>query len=100
MIFHLGFELPAPPVLDADSEALTHREMEIIRIQIRKNAKVIDAYVERLDLYLNREKVPKSEGFVKRLRGRMFLLMEENDTFRRSFWREMKRETDRIRLSR
>ena len=91
MTFHLGFELPQPPApfLDSASELLTPRELEIIRKQIRKNSNVIESYVLRIDLFVNAEKYPKDEKFVRKLRERMFLLMEENDTFRRLLWRDV-----------
>ena len=87
MAFHLGFELPAPPVLDAEGEGLTREEVRIIKRQIRKNADVIDSYVSRVDLFVNQEQYPCREKFIERIRERMFLLMEENDTFRRLLWR-------------
>lgn len=89
MGFHLGFELPEPPVLDADSEGLTPYEVKIVKEQIRKNAAVIDSYIARIDLFVNKEKYPRQEEFVKKIRERMFLLMEENDTFRRTLWQHM-----------
>ncbi len=96
MVFHLGFELPVlsqAPALDAESGVLTPRETEILRCQIRKNTEVIDSYVGRIDLFVNREKYPKGEGFIQKIRRRMFLLMEENDTFRRVLWRHLQWET-------
>ena len=87
MAFHLGFELPEPPVLDAEAEGLTSAEVRIIQRQIRGNAEVIDSYVRRIDLFVNQERYPKEEKFIRRLRERMNLLMEENDTFRRLLWR-------------
>lgn len=89
MAFHLGFELPAPEVLDSDSEELTPHELKIIKKQIRKNSAVIESYIERIDLFVNAEKYPKNENFVQKLRDRMFLLMEENDTFRHLLWRDL-----------
>lgn len=95
MAFHLGFELPVlpeAPALDAESNVLTPKEAEILRRQIRKNAEVIDSYVGRIDLFVNREKYPKGEVFIQKIRRRMFLLMEENDTFRRVLWPHFQRE--------
>jgi len=96
MAFHLGFELPVPlaPVLDADSDTLTPYEAQIIRGQIRKNSEIIDSYVRRIDLFVNQEKYPHREVFIEKLRRRMFLLMEENDTFRRLAWRHFQTEAD------
>lgn len=92
MVFHLGFELPEAPALDADREELTPAEVEIIKKQIRKNSEVIDSYVQRIDLFVNKERYPKQEKFVQVIRERMFLLMEENDTFRRLLWRQYSSE--------
>ncbi len=93
MVFHLGFELPKPAVLDADQEELTPFEVEIIKRQIRKNADVIDSYIKRIDLFVNQEKYPKQEQFIEKIRERMFLLMEENDTFRDLLWRHLQGES-------
>lgn len=92
MAFHLGFELPPPPAtqLDADSNLLTAAEMDILKTQIRKNARVIDSYIRRIDLFVNQEKYPYREKFIEKIRQRMFLLMEENDTFRALLWRHLK----------
>jgi len=92
MAFHLGFELPQAPVFDSEGEELTPFEAKIIKNQIRKNAEVIDSYVKRLDLFVNQEKYPKQEKFIQKIRARMFLLMEENDTFRRLLWRHLQGE--------
>lgn len=94
MAFHIGFELPVRPsrTLDADSSALTGFEVEIIRQQIQKNSAVIDSYVRRIDLFVNCEKYPHRESFIQKIRDRMFLLMEENDTFRRLLWRHLQSE--------
>ena len=99
MAFHLGFELPAPEVLDSESDELTPHELKIIKKQIRKNSRVIESYVERIDLFVNAEKYPKDENFVQKLRERMFLLMEENDTFRELLWRDLLIKNARSRLA-
>lgn len=93
MVFHLGFELPERQTLDADTEELTPHETQIIQRQIRKNTAVIDSYIERIHLFVNQEKYPKGEVFIEKLRRRMFLLMEENDTFRRLLWRHIQGKT-------
>lgn len=103
MAFHLGFELPlrarrspgagaAAGGLDPGTARLTPDETRIIKKQIRKNAEIINTYIERLDLFVNREKYPRGESFVQKIRERMFLLMEENDTFRRLLWRHLQGE--------
>lgn len=98
MVFHLGFELPPPPALDAESEELTPFETEIIQRQIRRNAAIIDDYVKRLDILVNQEKYPRREAFIQKIRERMFLLMEENDTFRRLLWRHWQGKVSRVKV--
>ena len=94
MAFHIGFELPVrlARTLDSSSDALTPFEVQIIKEQIRKNSTVIDSYLKRIDLFVNREKYPHQEPFIEKLRQRMFLLMEENDTFRSLLWRHLQGE--------
>ncbi len=91
MMFHLGFELPVrvPPEIDADSQALTPFEADLIKKQIRKNSLVIESFIQRIDLFVNAEKYPHQEAFIEKIRRRMFLLMEENDTFRHLLWRHV-----------
>jgi len=89
MTFHLGFELPEKIVseLNHESVALTGAELRIIKEQIRKNARLINEHVYRLDLLVNKERYPKRAVFIEKLRRRMYLLMEENDTFRKVLWK-------------
>lgn len=98
MVLHLGFELPRPLLLDAESETLTEAEVDIVKKQIRKNTEVIGDYVQRIDLFVNQEKYPRQEKFVRKLRERMFLLMEENDTFRRLLWRHLQGEVAKVKV--
>ena len=98
MVFHLGFELPVPQVMDAEGEELTPLEVEIVQKQIRKNTVVIDTYVDRLDLLVNKEEYPSREAFIQKIRDRMFLLMEENDTFRRLLWRHWQGKIPRVKV--
>lgn len=94
MFFHLVYEIERKSELSFDpaSKLLTRAELEIILRQIRKNAAVVDDYVDRIHLFVNHEKYPRREPFVERLRKRMFLLMEENDTFRRVLWEHYQAE--------
>ena len=91
MILHLGFELPQKesPYLDADSEQLTSEEVRIIKRQIRSNSGVIHHMLLRMDLLVNREKYPHRADFIERIRQRLFILMEENDTFRKVLGRHI-----------
>jgi len=92
MAFHLGFELPPPPLVNQETTRLTPTEVGIIKRQIRKNADVIHSYIRRIDLFVNREMYPPKESFIQKIRERMLLLMEENDTFRRLLWRHLQGE--------
>ena len=94
MIFHLGFELPQPvsKELNADSDDLTAEELKIIKAQIRKNAVMIDDHVSRLDLFVNKEKYPRRAAFIEKIRERLELLMEENDTFREVLWKHFQKQ--------
>ena len=88
MIFHLGFEPPSKMStdLDSDSPELTPEETRILKRQIRQNACLIDQYVARLDLLVNKERYPRNAIFIRKIRRRLELLMEENDTFRKVLW--------------
>lgn len=93
MIFHLGFELPQQAgALDHESADLTAEEIKILKQQIRKNSEVMDAYVERLDLFVNKERYPSRAVFIEKIRRRLNLLMEENDTFRGVLWKHYQKE--------
>ncbi len=90
MIFHFGFELPVPPseMLNHEISDLTQEEMRILKRQIRRNAVMIDQYVMRLELLVNKECYPVAAPFVERIRYRLDILMEENDTFRKVLWKQ------------
>lgn len=94
MILHLGFELPKAEtgVLDFESPDLNDEEIRILKRQIRKNAGLIDSYIGRLDLFLNKERHPPKEAFIGKIRERLFLLMDENDTFRKVLWKQTQRD--------
>ena len=89
MIFHLSFELPKPEstALNADSPDLTSEEIRILKRQIRDNARVVEVQIMRLDLLVNKERYPRGAIFIEKIRRRMELLMEENDTFRKVLWK-------------
>jgi hypothetical protein len=89
MIFHLGFELPesAPKDLDHESPYLTCEEVKILKRQIRANARLVNEYIERLDLLVCKERYPHQAVFIQQIRRRLELLMEENDTFRAVLWK-------------
>lgn len=89
MIFHLSFELPKPESaeLDAYAPGLTSEEIRILRRQIRDNARIVEEQVMRLDLLVNKERYPRGAVFIEKIRRRLELLMEENDTFRKVLWK-------------
>jgi len=88
MIFHLDCEIPKPESkkLDHESSSLTAEEFRIIKQQVRKNSEIIDHFVGRLDLLVNKERYPRQAVFIQKIRRRLMLLMEENDTFRSVLW--------------
>lgn len=102
MIFHFGFELPVPvsTAMNHEAPGLTQEETRIIKKQIRQNAQMADQYVAKLELFVNHEGHSPEAVFVRKIRRRLELLMEENDTFRKVLWahcqkEEMLRETHR-----
>ena len=94
MILHLGYEIPAVQSkhLDSESERFTDEEVRILKDQIRKNQIVIENYIRRIDLFVNKEQYPREEAFLEKLRGKLFLLMDENDTFRAVLWKNIQAE--------
>ena len=90
MILHMGHEIPEKEVrtLDAESLSFTPEEMRILKAQIRKNNAMINEHIRRIDLFVNHESHASREVLVKQLQERLFLLMEENDTFRTVLWKQ------------
>ncbi|HNX69097.1 MAG TPA: hypothetical protein PLL75_06660 [Candidatus Omnitrophota bacterium] len=89
MILHFGCDIPEPEKKEMDCEAVrfTSEEIRIVKDQIRKNMLMINDYIRRIDLFVNQERYPQQEAFIEKLRARLFLLMEENDTFRKTIWK-------------
>lgn len=95
MMFHLGTDIPpvkTQPRLDEQALRLTEKESEILRVQIRKNSRLIHDYLMRIDLLVNKEKYPQDAVFIKKLRRRLELLMDENDTFRKVVWSDCQKD--------
>ncbi|MFZ5801865.1 MAG: hypothetical protein ACOY3K_01965 [Candidatus Omnitrophota bacterium] len=94
MIFHLGFELPETPpvVLDEKSPELTPGETAILKDQILKNTRVIGEMLTKLDLFVNKERYPQDANCIRKIRRRLNILIEENDTFRAVLWRQWQLE--------
>jgi len=94
LILHIGFELPEQEskCLNHEVKQLTSEEERIIKTQIRRNSKNIQFLVEKLDLFLNRERVPQAARHITSLRERLTVLIEENDTFRKVLWKHFQAE--------
>jgi hypothetical protein len=90
MILHMAHDLPVKEVktLDAESPAFTSEETRIIKNQIRKNMAVIDEHIRRIDLFVNHERHASRAGLIEQLHERLFILMDENDTFRKVLWKQ------------
>ncbi len=88
MHFHLLCEIPEPISREMNSEVceLTPEELRILKAQIRLNSFRIEEDVKRLELYVNKEKIPANETFLLQIRQRLKIAMEENDTFRKVLW--------------
>ena len=65
---------------------LAEWEIEVLQKQIRANSFVIDYYIHAIDLLVNKERCPKDANTLVRLRNRLSVAIEENDTFRRVLW--------------
>jgi len=94
MILHCGYELPVKETkaLDCETSAFTSEETRIIKNQIRKNRTVIDDYIRRIDLFVNHERHTSRAALIEKLHARLFVLMEENDTFRKVLWKHFQNE--------
>jgi len=90
MILHMGHDLPVKEArtLDCESPAFTSEETRIIKSQIRKNRAVIDEHIRKIDLFVNHERHASRAGLVEQLRERLWVLMDENDTFRKVLWQQ------------
>lgn len=90
MAFHLRTELPQVEVktLNESLPTLTEEEVRILRHQIKRNSEQIQQDVKRLELYLIHERYPKDTTFLDKIRDRMKVSMEENDTFRKVLWKQ------------
>ncbi len=90
MILHMGHDLPVKEtrVLGFESPAFTSEEIRIVKSQIRKNMAVIDEHIRRIDLFVNHERHASRVGLIEQLHERLFVLMEENDTFRNVLWKQ------------
>jgi hypothetical protein len=90
MILHVGHDLPVKEerTLNCESLAFTSEETRIIKNQIRKNMAVIDEHIRRIDLFVNHERHASRAGLIEQLHERLFVLMDENDTFRKVLWKQ------------
>ncbi len=90
MILHVGHDLPVKEIkeMNCDTAAFTPEETRIVKKQIRRNMAVIDEHIRRIDLFVNHERHASRAGLIAQLRERLEVLMEENDTFRKSLWKQ------------
>lgn len=90
MILHVGHDLPVEEAraMDCESPVFTPEEIRIVKNQIRRNMAVIDEHVRRIDLFVNYERHVSREKLITQLRERLWVLMEENDTFRKVLWKQ------------
>lgn len=56
---------------------------KVVREQIQKNSLVIDVFIEKVDLLANKERCPRDANTLLKLRKRLAISMDENDTFRK-----------------
>lgn len=94
MIYHYSCDLPVPvsTTLNHEVPDLTQEEVRIIKKQIRRNTELVDQFVSRLELFVNKERYPKDAVFLEKIRRRLELIMEENDTFRKVLWSHYQKE--------
>ena len=79
--------LGRPQGLREEDFLLTPEQVEILEEQIRKNTDRIGEFVAALDRLVNLEGFSANHPRVERIRARMELLMDENNTFRQNLWR-------------
>ena len=70
--------------------ALTEWDVKTLRTQIRRNSRVVDTFIQRIDLLINQERCPQDANTLLRFRKRLHVAMEENDTFRKVLARHLK----------
>ncbi len=73
----------------APDSLLTEKQEKIIRTQIRRNSHLIGLLIQKIDLLANREKCPKDANTVVRFRKQLAIEIEENDNFRKVFWKHL-----------
>ena len=87
MYDHLGrprnLGKPALPYREA---LLEPDSLDILQEQIQKNKERVGEYVAAIDRLVNIEHFPSTHERVQGLRDQMLLLMEENNTFRKTLW--------------
>ena len=96
MPLHFGYDLPKPVNLELKEyiPSLTEEEERIIKTQVRRNSRVIQELIKKIDLFANHEKVPDQEKFILEIRSKLELLMQENDTFRQVLWKHFQLSPD------
>ncbi len=88
MYDHLGRprNLGKPALPYREESPLEPDSLDILQEQIRKNKERVGEYVASIDRLVNIEHFSSMHERVRGLRGRMLLLMEENNIFRKTLW--------------
>lgn len=68
---------------------LTQQDERILKEQIAKNSFVISVIIAKIDLLMNKEGHKQDSVVVCALQGRLDVLMAENDTFRKVYWKHV-----------
>jgi hypothetical protein len=73
---------------------LSEADVRLIRKQVRMNSIAVERYVRTIDLLINREQCPQDASPLVRLRKRLEIAIQENDTFRKVLWRHVQTSMD------
>jgi len=68
---------------------LDQNEEKIIKEQINKNALLISQIIAKIDLLMNKEGHRHDSNIVAEFRQKLDILISENDTFRKVYWKHV-----------
>ncbi|MBN1494030.1 MAG: hypothetical protein JW938_07775 [Candidatus Omnitrophica bacterium] len=80
----------------ARTKLLTKSEEKIIKEQINKNAVLIGEIIAKIDLLMNKEGHRRDSTVVLEFRQKLDVLIAENDTFRKVYWKHVQTAFDEI----
>ncbi|MFC1808715.1 hypothetical protein ACFL3D_01150 [Candidatus Omnitrophota bacterium] len=80
----------------ARKKLLEPHEEKIIKEQIQKNSSFITHIIAKIDLLMNKEGHKHDSNVVIELKEKLDVLIAENDTFRRVFWKHVQTSFDTI----